>query len=157
MIHDDVQVVHDIEYGYSDPLRCKVRRCKDEPRQICQYIPCLQSLSCCPGQFQDFVQEANLLELQGHLANAQVSPEFSIRLLDETYQEENDTIQQIQDHMVEYFRGREGALAKDGITGAISAMSHVIVSCQMLSSALPSKDASTSRSTAHAVAELLQA
>ena len=61
----------------------------------------------------------------------QVSPEFSIRLLDETYQKENDTIQQIQDHMVEYFRGREGPLAKDGITGVVYAMLHVMESCQM--------------------------
>ena len=29
--------------------------------------------------------------------------------------------------MVEYFRGREGPLAKDGITGAVYAMSHVMV------------------------------
>ncbi|CAK0782642.1 hypothetical protein CVIRNUC_005841 [Coccomyxa viridis] len=62
------QLVHDIEYGYGDPLRTKV------------------------------------------------TPEFSIRLMDESYAAENKTISKIQDVMVEYFRKRNGPMAKDGIS-----------------------------------------
>lgn len=47
----------------------------------------------------------------------QVTPEFSVRLMDESFQKENDTIQQIQDRMVQYFLGRSGKLAQDGISG----------------------------------------
>lgn len=51
------------------------------------------------------------------LSILQVTPEFSVRLLDENFGSENETIQQIQGHMVEYFKARSGSLAKDGITG----------------------------------------
>jgi len=47
----------------------------------------------------------------------QVTPEFSVRLMDETFQKENDTIQDIQKEMVKYFLGRSGKLAQVGITG----------------------------------------
>lgn len=50
----------------------------------------------------------------------QVTPEFSVRLLDETFQKENDTIQDIQKEMVKYFLGRSGSLAQNGITGRSS-------------------------------------
>lgn len=49
----------------------------------------------------------------------QVTPEFSVRLLDEKYSKENATIQEIQGRMVDYFRAREGPLAQDGISGAL--------------------------------------
>ena len=46
-----------------------------------------------------------------------VSPEFSIRLMDETYSEQNAIIQEIQDKMVAYFKQRPAKLAQDGISG----------------------------------------
>ena len=50
----------------------------------------------------------------------QVAPEFSIRIMDETYQKQNDIIQEIQDRMVAYFTKRQGPLAQNGISGKSS-------------------------------------
>ena len=45
----------------------------------------------------------------------QVCPDFSLRLLDETYGAENGTIAEIQAVMVDYFRARTGAFSKPQI------------------------------------------
>ena len=45
----------------------------------------------------------------------QVSPEFSVRLMDETYAKENETIQRIQAVMVEYFKQRDTRLSRAGL------------------------------------------
>lgn len=66
-IRHPVQVVHDIEYGYGDPLRCKVQ------------------------------------------------PEFSLRILDDSYAKENKKISQIQSVMEGYFGQRQGRLAREGM------------------------------------------
>ena len=52
----------------------------------------------------------------------QVTPEFSVRLMDESFHRENETIQQIQGKMVQYFQGRSGKLAQDGISGPDSVL-----------------------------------
>ena len=44
------------------------------------------------------------------LDTLQVCPDFSLRLLDETYAAENGTIAQIQAVMVDYFKARTGVL-----------------------------------------------
>lgn len=43
--------------------------------------------------------------------------------MDESFQKENDTIQDIQGKMVQYFLGRRGKLAQDGISGRVSLLS----------------------------------
>lgn len=59
---------------------------------------------------------AHLLHMQHRvLLIEQVAPDFSCRLIDETYSKENSTIDRIQDVMVDYFKGRTGPLAKAGI------------------------------------------
>ena len=45
----------------------------------------------------------------------QVSPEFSVRLMDETYSTDNETIARIQAIMVEYFKARNTPLARSGL------------------------------------------
>ena len=45
--------------------------------------------------------------------------------MDETFQKENDTIQEIQEKMVQYFLGRSGKLAQDGISGPLDMTAHV--------------------------------
>ena len=45
----------------------------------------------------------------------QVAPDFSCRLMDESYGKENETITRIQDVMVDYFKQRTGPLAKSGL------------------------------------------
>eukprot|EP01025_Chloroclados_australasicus_P045610 TRINITY_DN49_c0_g1_i1.p1 TRINITY_DN49_c0_g1~~TRINITY_DN49_c0_g1_i1.p1 ORF type:complete len:916 (-),score=51.99 TRINITY_DN49_c0_g1_i1:206-2953(-) len=62
-----IQIVHDIEYGYSEPLRCKV------------------------------------------------CPQFSIRLLDEQFTNENKKIEEIHALMVDYFAKRPSQMAQDGL------------------------------------------
>ena len=52
----------------------------------------------------------------------QVAPEFSLRLLDETYAADNDQISKIQDLMVDYFKTRTSDLAR----GGLNALRHVI-------------------------------
>ena len=49
----------------------------------------------------------------------QVTPEFSIRIRDESYEKENRIIEEIQDQMVIYFKTRSGKLAQDGIAGKL--------------------------------------
>ncbi|KAK9831583.1 hypothetical protein WJX74_001220 [Apatococcus lobatus] len=66
-VRHHIQVVHDIEYGYGDPLRTKV------------------------------------------------APEFSLRLLDESYAADNAQIGKIQDLMVDYFKTRTSDLARGGL------------------------------------------
>ena len=63
-----IQIVHDIETGYGDPLRVKA------------------------------------------------TPDFSLRFLDDTYQQENKLIADIQGHMVEYFKSRGTKIATAGLT-----------------------------------------
>ena len=76
-----IQVVHDIEYGYGDPLRTKVGG------------PCVAAL---PMQAIPAAGVHFLI-----LGCPQVSPEFSIRLMDESYADENRTIQKVLMHTVQ--------------------------------------------------------
>ena len=74
--------MHDIEYGYVDPLRCKV--CGAERRTGFATQPAFEaaqaSASCCR-----------------RFAVPQVQPEFSLRILDEvSYAKQNRTIAAIQ-------------------------------------------------------------
>jgi len=72
-----IQIVHDIESGYGDPLRVKV------------------------------------------------IPDFSLRFVDETYAEANQTMSQIQDHMINYFKSRETSLCKAGLSALSNCMSAI--------------------------------
>ena len=45
----------------------------------------------------------------------QVAPDFSVRLLDESYTDENTQIGKIQDLMVDYFKTRTSNLAQGGL------------------------------------------
>lgn len=63
----DFQLVHDIEYGYGDPLRTKV------------------------------------------------IPDFSFRIVDDTYAKENEQIKKIHDLMISYFSKRKSNLCKMGL------------------------------------------
>ena len=45
--------------------------------------------------------------------------------MDESFQKENNIIQQIQEKMVQYFLGRSGKLAQDGISGLLD-MTHFL-------------------------------
>ena len=62
-----IQIVHDIEYHYGDPLRVKV------------------------------------------------IPDFSLRFLDASYKDENETIEKIHNLMVSYFEGRNHILSRNGL------------------------------------------
>ena len=54
--------------------------------------------------------------------HGQVAPEFSCRLLDETYEESNREIARIQGVMVDYFKQRPGPLAKGGLSALQQSM-----------------------------------
>lgn len=84
---------------YGDPLRCKVRPC-----------------TCCSACHR--AHSSSLTRPTPHRvmpACLQVAPDFSCRLLDESYAAQNDTISKIQDVMVEYFKRRPGPLAQSGL------------------------------------------
>jgi hypothetical protein len=72
-----IQIVHDIETGYGDPLRMKA------------------------------------------------TPDFSIRFLDETYSKENQTIREIQDHMMTFFQGRDTKISNDGLSALANTMAGI--------------------------------
>jgi hypothetical protein len=62
-----LQIVHDIEYGYGDPLRAKV------------------------------------------------IPDFSLRFLDSKYSEENKTLDEIRDVLIDFYKPRDTELGKKGV------------------------------------------
>lgn len=48
-----------------------------------------------------------------------------MRFLDDTYAEQNATIRVIQDHMMEYFRGRDTKIARDGLNALANTMAGI--------------------------------
>lgn len=77
-----LQVVHDIEYGYVDPLRCKVGGAVPSPL-------CRRAALC---------RERCSSRVAGRPCHVllQVQPEFSLRILDDAWAKQNRTIAAIQ-------------------------------------------------------------
>jgi hypothetical protein len=53
------------------------------------------------------------------------TPDFSLRFLDESYSKENQIIREIQDHMMEYFQGRNTKISNDGLSALANTMAGI--------------------------------
>ena len=69
----------------------------------------------------------------------QVAPEFSLRLLDESYAADNAQIGKIQDLMVDYFKTRTSDLARGGLN-ALRCSGWIVPQAALTSIGLPDNE-----------------